>query len=156
LKDLGVEVEAKRYSLTLHYRGAAEFAGVRSALLLLLEQLTPAPCLISGKNSVNVLPPGRGGKGLATLALMVHLKRVGLFYIGDDETDEDVFGLTEGLAMGVRVGRNAESRAQFYLKHQGEIEEVLRFLVHRIDRTPESANGIRHQPIDSREAANDQ
>jgi trehalose 6-phosphate phosphatase len=138
LKDLGVEVEAKRYSLTLHYRGTDEFSGVRSALLHLLKPFTPAPCLIPGKNSVNVLPPGRGGKGPATLALMVHLRRIGLFYIGDDETDEDVFGLSEGLAMGVRVGRYAESRAQFYLKHQGEIEEVLRFLVHRIDRTPET------------------
>ncbi len=138
LKDLGIDVEAKRYSLTLHYRGSAEFAGVRSALLHLLKPLTPAPCLISGKNSVNLLPPGRGGKGPATLALMVHLRRVGLFYIGDDETDEDVFWLTEGLAMGVRVERSAGSRAQFYLKHQGEVEEVLRFLVHRIDRTPEA------------------
>jgi trehalose 6-phosphate phosphatase len=138
LKDLGVEVEAKRYSLTLHYRGGAEFVGTRTALLPLLETLSPAPCLILGKNSVNLLPPGRGGKGPATLALMVHLRRIGLFYIGDDETDEDVFGLTEGLAMGVRVGRHAGSRAQFYLKHQGEIEEVLRFLVHRIDRTPET------------------
>ena len=47
--------------------------------------------------------------------------------------------------MGVRVGRHAESRAQFYLKQQGEIEEVLRFLIHRMDRTPVSfdreANG---------------
>ena len=47
--------------------------------------------------------------------------------------------------MGVRVGRHAESQAQFYLKQQGEIEEVLRFLIHRMDRTPVSfdreANG---------------
>lgn len=138
LKDLGAEIEAKRYSLTLHYRGGAEFAEVRTALLQLLRPLSPAPCLVLGKNSVNVLPPGRGGKGQAILALMVHLRRIGLFYIGDDETDEDVFGLSEGLAMGVRVGRHAESRAQFYLKHQGEIEEVMRFLVRRIDRTPET------------------
>jgi trehalose 6-phosphate phosphatase len=40
--------------------------------------------------------------------------------------------------MGVRVGQQAESRAQYYLKHQSEIEDVIRFLVHRIDRTPES------------------
>lgn len=59
-------------------------------------------------------------------------------YIRDDETEEEVFGLAEGFAMGVRVGRNAESRTQFYLKHQGEVEEVLRFLVHQIDRTPET------------------
>ena len=58
--------------------------------------------------------------------------------MGDDETDEDVFELADGLIMGVRVGRQAESRAQYYLKHQSEMEEVIRFLVRRIDRTPES------------------
>lgn len=145
LKDNGVEVEDKQYSLTLHYRGSDEPARTRLALLLLLDQLDPAPRLIFGKASVNVLPPGKGGKGLAALALMVQLRRTGLFFIGDDETDEDVFALTEGLSMGVRVGRHAESRAQFYLKQQGEIEEVLRFLVHRMDRTPEAAaNGGQH------------
>lgn len=40
------------------------------------------------------LPPGKGGKGPAALALMVHLRWAGLFFIGDDETDEDVFELT--------------------------------------------------------------
>jgi trehalose 6-phosphate phosphatase len=140
LKDLGVEIEDKRYSLTLHYRGVPEPARVRMALLLLLEQLSPAPRLILGKLSVNALPPGQGGKGSAVLALMVHLRQIGLFFIGDDETDESVFGLAEGLAMGVRIGKHADSRAKFYLKHQGEIEEVIRFLVHRIDRTPESVD----------------
>ncbi|MDP3596030.1 MAG: hypothetical protein Q8S75_03435, partial [Nitrospirota bacterium] len=65
-------------------------------------------------------------------------RRVGLCYIRDDKTEEDVFGLAEGLAMGVRVVRNAESWALFYLKHQREVEEVLQFLVDRVDRTPET------------------
>ncbi|MBH0203695.1 MAG: hypothetical protein HP496_15680 [Nitrospira sp.] len=69
---------------------------------------------------------------------MTHLRRTGLFFIGDDETDEDVFGLTEGLIMGVRVGHQVGSRARYYLKHQSEIEEVIRFLVRRLDHTPES------------------
>jgi trehalose 6-phosphate phosphatase len=138
LKNYGVEVENKRYTLTFHYRGTDEPARVRVALVLLLDQLTPAPRLIFGKASVNVLPPGNDGKGPATLALMRHLRQTGLFFIGDDETDEDVFELSEGLVMGVRVGRYDESRAQYYLNHQGEIEEVIRFLIHQIDRTPKS------------------
>jgi trehalose 6-phosphate phosphatase len=140
LKNLGGEVEDKQYSLTVHYRAHAQEAGVRPAILRLLQQLTPAPDLIVGKSSVNALPPGQGGKGPAVLALMRHLRQIGLFFVGDDETDENVFGLTEGLAMGIRVGIHAESQAKFYLKHQGEMEEVLRFLVHRIDRTPEAAH----------------
>lgn len=153
LKDYGVEVENKRYTLTFHYREAAEPASVQRALVLLLNRLTPAPRLIVGKASVNVLPQGKYGKGTAALALMHHLRKTGLFFIGDDETDEDVFELSEGLAMGVRVGRHAESRAQYYLNHQGEIEEVVRFLVHRINRTPEPAGQGDRQITSNREAS---
>jgi trehalose 6-phosphate phosphatase len=155
LKDLGVEVEDKRYTMTLHYRGAAEPARVRMAVLLLLQQLSPAPRVIFGQSSVNALPPGQGGKGPAVLALMVHLRQTGIFFIGDDETDEDVFGLTEGLAMGVRVGHHSESQARYYVKHQGEIEEVIRFLVHRIDRTPESLDAGDRRASDRNESANE-
>ncbi|MBH0176563.1 MAG: trehalose-phosphatase [Nitrospira sp.] len=138
LKAAGIEVETKRYTLTFHYCGTNESTGVEVALALLLNRLTPAPQLICGKASVNALPPGSTRKGEAAHSLMTHLRCAGLFFVGDDETDEDVFELTEGLIMGVRVGPQAESQAQYYLKHQSEIEEVIRFLVHRIDRTPET------------------
>jgi trehalose 6-phosphate phosphatase len=137
LKDTGAEVENKQYSLTVHYRGTDEPAGIQSRLVSLLSRLTPAPRLLPGRKSVNVLPPGSRGKGEASLALMGHLRCTGLFFVGDDETDEDVFELRDGLIMGVRVGHRPQSRARYYLKHQSEIEEVIRFLVHRIDRTPE-------------------
>jgi trehalose 6-phosphate phosphatase len=145
-KDTGVEVEHKRYTLTFHYRCAEDLAAVERTLVLLLNRLTPAPRLIVGKASVNAMPPGHIGKGAAALTLMAHLRCRGLFFVGDDETDEDVFGLTEGLIMGVRVGRWAESRARYYLKHQGEIEDVLRFLVHRLDGTPDIASQVLRRP----------
>ncbi len=142
LKNDGVEVENKGYTLTFHYRGVDEPARVRMALVLLLDQLTPAPRLIFGKASVNVLPPGSDGKGPAALALMRHLRQTGLFFIGDDETDEDVFELSEGLAMGVRVGSYEKSRAKYFINHQGEVKDVLRVLIHCIDRIPKpSASG---------------
>lgn len=145
-KDTGVEVENKRYTLTFHYRCAKDLAAVERTLVLLLNRLTPAPRLIGGKASVNALPPGNIGKGAAALDLMVHLRCRGLFFVGDDETDEDVFGLEEGLIMGVRIGHRAESRARYFLKHQGEIEDVLRFLVHRLDGTPDMAGQILRSP----------
>ncbi|NWF72970.1 MAG: trehalose-phosphatase [Nitrospirae bacterium] len=153
LKIADVEVENKRYTLTFHYRGAEKPARVRKELVLLLNRLTPAPRLIFGKASVNVLPPGKDGKGPAGLALMHHLQQTGLFFIGDDETDEDVFELSEGLAMGVRVGRYAKSRAQYYLNDQGELEEVIRFLVHRIDRTSESIDANNRDTRDRKREA---
>ena len=138
LENLGVEVEDKRYSLTMHFRGAMEQARIRTAMVVLLRQLSPPPYLIMGKSSVNALPLGQRGKGAAVLNLMVSLRQAGVFFVGDDETDETVFGLTEGLAMGVRIGHHADSQARYYLKNQGELEQVLRFLVHRLDRTPDT------------------
>ncbi len=137
LADFGIDVEDKQYSLTWHYREREDPDHIRRALLALATRLSPAPRLIIGKQSINLLPPGKYGKGGAALALMRHLRRSAFFFIGDDETDEDVFELTEGLALGVRVGLRAGSRAKYYIKHQGEVEDVLRFLIHRLDRTPE-------------------
>jgi len=138
LTALGVEVEDKRYSLTVHFRRAPDPVESSAKALMLLSRLTPMPHLIPGKYSINVLPSGQGGKGPAALALMEHLRLTGLFYIGDEDTDETVFALTRGLTMGVRVGQHAGSHARFYLHHQGEVEEVLRFLVHQMDRPAES------------------
>ena len=72
-----------------------------------------------------------------------------------DDTDEDVFGLTEGRAMGVRVGHHSESRAQYYVTQQGEMEEVIRFLVRRIDRTPESLDANDRDTRDRKKAAHE-
>ena len=130
----GAEVEDKRYSLTVHFRGAQNPGEAGLAALTALRGLTPAPELMEGKYSVNLLPPGQGGKGPATLALMKHLGRTGLFYIGDEETDETVFSLGQVVTMGVRVGRLDGSRAGFYLDHQAEVEELLYLLVGYLHR----------------------
>lgn len=138
LKDARIEVENNRYSLTFHYRGVDGPSTVEHVWGHLNNRLTPPPQCMAGKTSMTLLPPGSHGKGAAARALMTHLRCAGLFFVGDDETDEDVFELKEGLVMGVRVGRHSESRAQYYVKHQSEVEDVLRFLVHRSDGTPET------------------
>jgi trehalose 6-phosphate phosphatase len=155
LKKHGADVENKRYTLTLHFRETDEPARVRTALVLLLNQLAPTPRLIFGKASVNVLPPGEGGKGPAALALMRHLRQAGLFFIGDDETDEDVFELSEGLVMGVRVGPHEKSQAGYFINHQGEIKDILRFLIDCIDRTPESSASGESDMIGTQKRTND-
>jgi trehalose 6-phosphate phosphatase len=99
--------------------------------------------MIPGKASVNLLPPGSPGKGEASFALMNHLHCTGLFFIGDDETDETVFAMRDRLTLGVRVGHHPQSQARYYVKHQSEVEDVLRFLVHRLDGTPETTRALR-------------
>jgi trehalose 6-phosphate phosphatase len=130
----GVELENKRYTLTFHFRGARDPAEAGARILTLLRRLTPQPELIEGKYSINLLPPGQGGKGPATFALMNHLGRAGLFYVGDEETDETVFSLPSGVAMGIRVGREDGSRAGFYLHDQAEVESLLRLVVESLAR----------------------
>ena len=154
INELGVEIEDKRYTLTVHFRNVGEPARLRMALLPLLEQLSPAPRLIVGKASINVVPAGEYGKGKLVQQLMNHLRRTGVLFIGDDETDEDVFTLP-GNVMGVRVGFHSESHARFYLKSQDEVEQVIRFLVHRLDRTPESPDANEEEKPNRQRAAND-
>jgi trehalose 6-phosphate phosphatase len=147
LTDPRMVIENKRYSLTLHYREVENPEEIERALVQLGQQLTPSPRLIFGKASLNLLPPGSAGKGEAALALMAHLGCAGLFFIGDDDTDEAVFALKEGLTMGVRVGHHAESHARYYVKCQTEVEDVLRFLVHRLDGTPEPVRSKRSTTV---------
>ena len=129
LTALGVEIEDKRYTLTVHLRGARNPTEAAVNAIAALRQLTPMPELIEGKYSINALPPGQTGKGPATLALMRHLGRTGLFFMGDEATDESVFSLVQGVTMGVHVGRQENSHAKFYLQNQAEVEELLRVLV---------------------------
>lgn len=135
--DSRVALEYKRYSLTVHYRGGEDSTDIEQTVRESAKRLIPTPNLICGKASLNVLPPGHAGKGEAALALMTHLGCADLFFIGDDETDEAVFALKEGLAMGVRVGHHADSHARYFVRYQTEVEDVLRFLVHRLDGTPD-------------------
>ena len=140
LNDHGVQVENKGYTLTFHYRGVKDPAHVRLALTVLLNRFIPAPRLTFGHACVNALPPSHPGKGAAAIALMKRLRLTGLFYIGDDGADEEVFERSDRLAMGIHVGKQTDSRAPFYVDHQGQVEDVIRFLVHRLDRTPEASD----------------
>lgn len=120
LADLGIEVEDKRYSLTLHYRKREEEDRIRPILLTLLSRLNPAPRLIIGKQSINLLPPGKGGKGAAALELMRHLRQPAFFFIGDDETVGCV--CADGRAGHGRAGRTARrvARKVLYQASRGD------------------------------------
>jgi len=51
-------------------------------------------------------------------------------YVGDDETDEDVFNLEEpGQLLGIRVGKSMRSRASYFLTSQGEVDTLLELLI---------------------------
>jgi len=50
-------------------------------------------------------------------------------YVGDDVTDEDVFGIDQpGRLLSVRVGDSRGSAAHYYLRKQAEVVRLLAVL----------------------------
>ncbi len=132
--DPGLVLENKGISLALHYRQSANRTRARRQIQSLLAHLEPPPRLIPGKAVLNLMPPGGGHKGLA---LQQWMKREGFgyaFFIGDDHTDEDVFALQDPRILGVRVGRRISSKADYFIRNQGQVDRVLELMVGYFDR----------------------
>jgi trehalose 6-phosphate phosphatase len=125
----GVELEDKTYSLALHYRRSRRkkeaVARIAQALATLGEVR-----VIGGKQVVNVLPLGAPHKGVALERERDRLGCDTAFFIGDDETDEDVFALDRpGRLLTVRVGSARLSLASYCLERQAEIDALLARLI---------------------------
>jgi trehalose 6-phosphate phosphatase len=135
LTRTGVVVEDKTYSLTFHYRQACSPPDAREAIFHSVATLSPAPRLVLGKSVVNVIPPGNLHKGTAILELMHQLGSSAALYVGDDDTDEDVFSLPDERIVTVRVGKKGTSAAQLYLDRQSQIGLLLDYLTRARART---------------------
>ncbi len=138
----GIEIEHKTYSLAIHYRRSRNRKGARRQIKEAIEALHPAPRLIEGKLVFNLVPPGSPHKGAAILDLLRQSRLSHAFYIGDDDTDEDVFGLPEGPGkiMTVRVGRKGSSREEYDIESKSKIDKKLQLLV----AYHEAGKGDRH------------
>jgi trehalose 6-phosphate phosphatase len=130
LRDAGVALEDKRYSLSLHYRNAPDHAAAQQAIDACLATLEPAPRLIPGKCVVNVLPQDAIDKGHALAALLDLTGAAGAVYAGDDATDEHVFDLPRERVLGIRVGHQPQSNATLYVEHAGEMLPLLEMIEH--------------------------
>jgi len=125
----GVFIEDKGYSLAVHYRGSRAKKRVRRLVAEVASSLGGVR-LMGGIEVVNLVPLDAPHKGMA---LERERRRLGCdtaIYVGDDETDEDVFALDQpGRLLSVRVGRKTASRADFYLNSQKDVDALLRLLV---------------------------
>ena len=122
-------IEDKAYSLTVHYRQAADPASVEQALIAKFSTLVPSPRIIAGKCNLSLLPPDAGDKGQAVQRLLEFSPGSGALYVGDDQTDEDVFALHHPAIFSVRVGDEARSAARFGIADHAEIERLLDLLL---------------------------
>lgn len=132
----GVVVEDKGASLAVHYRHAADRRAARARVLGAASAL-PKVRLVGGKAVVNLLPEGGANKGRALEAARERFGCDTALYVGDDETDEDVFALDQpGRLLGVRVGRSRRSAASYFIPGQRDIDALLAALLSARTATP--------------------
>jgi len=130
--DPGIQVEDKRYSLSVHYRMTADPERVADALRALFAGMTPQPRVVAGKYVFNLVPEGGTDKGGALEQLIRHCGARSAIYVGDDVTDEDVFRLRRDDLLSVRIERSARSAAEFYLPDPADILPFLQDLNARL------------------------
>lgn len=125
----GVQIEDKRLSLSIHYRKARRKHFALDHIDRALKTLEGMR-IIGGKQVINVLPRQIGGKGQAILELKALYGRSTALFVGDDLNDEEVFELPpDERIFKVRVGRGFESRADYFLEHQADMDELLELLL---------------------------
>jgi len=128
LDATGVTIEDKRYSLSLHYRLAAIPGDAFRAIHRCIGALRPPPKVIDGKAVVNVLPPDAPDKGDALRALLGETRCRNALYVGDDDTDETVFGLHLPSVLTLRVEPAANSEAALFLRDQREVLTLMQHI----------------------------
>lgn len=133
-KDKNVFIEDKTYSLALHYRKSRNKKIIKSILIDRIKALEPSPRVIWGKAVINIVPPGAPHKGAALLETMHGLGLNAALYIGDDDTDEDVFSLTDQNVISIRVGQKQKSSACYYIKRQTEINTLLKSILKNVEK----------------------
>jgi trehalose 6-phosphate phosphatase len=125
----GVVIEDKHYALAIHYRRARSKKRARASILEATASMDDVR-IIGGKDVVNLIPRGAPHKGTALEAQRERLGCDTALYVGDDETDEDVFALDDpGRLLSIRVGEKSASRAPFFLRNQAAVDRLLSTLV---------------------------
>lgn len=125
----GVAIEDKSFSVSVHYRRARDKEGARARILEAAAALGDVR-VIGGLQVVNILPRGAPHKGTALVGERDRLGCDSAIYVGDDDTDEDVFTLeTPGRLLGIRVGPSKDSAAKYSIASQADVDELLRVLV---------------------------
>lgn len=125
----GVNVEDKAFSVSIHYRAAPDKKTARAAILETVAALGDVR-VIGGAQVVNVLPTEAPHKGIALLSELERRGCERAIYVGDDDTDEDVFALDEpARLLTIRVGPRRRSAAAYSIPSQTEVDELLRVLI---------------------------
>ncbi|HEX4340289.1 MAG TPA: trehalose-phosphatase [Polyangiaceae bacterium] len=125
----GVRIEDKHLSLSVHYRAAKDKDEARRAIGDAARSLESVR-VVGGKDVVNLVPRGARHKGFALDELRRGESCEAALYVGDDETDEDVFKMRRALRLlTIRVGEKQDSDAEFYVETQEEVDALISALL---------------------------
>lgn len=125
----GVQIEDKGCSVAVHYRQSRAKQVARAAIAEAAAALGDTR-VVGGKQVVNVLPAGAPHKGLALERERDRQRCDTAIYVGDDETDEDVFALDQpGRLLSIRVGARRDSAAEYCVDDQRQVDALLQALI---------------------------
>ncbi|OWW19805.1 trehalose-phosphatase [Noviherbaspirillum denitrificans] len=128
----GIEIEDKRYSLSVHYRAAPDWQRAAVFLDEVCAALDPQPRLVAGKCILSLVGVDAWHKGNALEALMELSGARTAVYAGDDVTDEDVFRIKRAELLSVRVEHRPDSAADFFIPRAEDTERLLDELIARL------------------------
>lgn len=132
----GTFVEDKYCSFTVNFRFTENLALFQESFSKITkkENYLGLIKIMKGKRVYDIHPNEEWGKGHAVSQIISHLKKtykknnLQTFYIGDDTTDEEVFNKNQKITT-IRVGKNRNSRAKYFVKNPKEIHKFLAFIL---------------------------
>ncbi|HOD12895.1 MAG TPA: trehalose-phosphatase [Candidatus Omnitrophota bacterium] len=134
----GLAFEDKGVTRSIHFRSVA--VSSKEAVRLFIKQATrefaerKELIVRWGKEVCELRPPVVWDKGTAVRWLLkpdhadIKAKKTLVFYIGDDDTDEDAFRALRSLAITIHVGQAKTTAARYFLKDVVQVEELLKRL----------------------------
>ena len=137
LTDPGVAIEDKQVSATVHYRLAADPAGVLQTVVDVVDGIGDCLRLVLGNMVVNILPSLDVTKGTAVDEIAVEAGLRGVVYLGDDVTDTHAFlslaamrerGQANTLSIGVVTSETVDPIWELSDGQVGSPEEIAAML----------------------------
>jgi alpha,alpha-trehalase len=139
----GVRIERKKFSIAVHYREVEIDAvpAVEAAVAKVLQEHQELR-RSHGKKVYDLQPRIEWHKGKALLWLLEKFEldtpNIFPFYIGDDITDEDAFGVLEDRGLGIVVAEGSEftrkTHARYTLKNPQAVQNFLEALTDLVGR----------------------
>ena len=129
----GMYIENKKITVSVHYRNVSDQSPGRILKIVaqVVEPFSQHFTIARGKKVFEVRPriDWDKGKAVEELTRLSALQSKPLkVYIGDDQTDEDAFGVLAPEDISIRVGYKKGSAARYFCRGSGEVVSFLKKL----------------------------